>query len=61
MLRPVFRRHFVALLLLALPACTTLEEEVQPTVDSLHTEQMDDAIRAAQSAKPPEPPPRQPM
>jgi len=49
------------LLLLGLAGCASLEEEMQPVVDSLHTDEMDAAIRSAQPGKPLESPPRQSM
>ena len=61
MVRRIPLLSLAALALVALGACTTLEEEMRPEVDSLHTEEMEAAIRSAQSSKPPEPPPKQPM
>lgn len=51
----------VALLVLALSGCSTLEEETQPVVDSLHTPEMEAAIRSAQPGQPAEAPPKQPL
>ena len=50
-----------ALLPLALSGCVSLEQEAQPVIDSLHTEEMEAAIRSAQPGKPLETPPRQSM
>ena len=46
------------LLATACAACTTLEEEMQPVVDSLHTSEMNAAIEAAAPGKPPPAPPK---
>ena len=54
-------RLYLAASLLALAGCASLEEEAQPVIDSLHTEQMEAAIRSAEPGKPMENPPRQSM
>jgi len=55
------RRAFLAFGLLGLAACSSLEEEAQPTIDSLHTDEMEAAIQAAQPGKPAEAPPAKGM
>jgi hypothetical protein len=56
---PTARRIAAAVLIAAAStACTTLEEEMQPVVDSLHTSEMNAAIEAAAPGKPPPAPPK---
>jgi hypothetical protein len=54
-------RYLAALLPLALAACASLEEEMQPVVDSLRTPDMEAAIKSAQPSTPEAPPPKQSM
>jgi hypothetical protein len=51
-------RSFLRLLLVsALASCSSIPEEYQPVIDSLHTPEMEAAIHAARQADPRNPPP----